>query len=134
MKVVHYHRHAKSGFHIHAFSSAEMFYVPDEDLMLIREQHGSFGSRTYSLTTRAEILAEAKLIAEGRIPNVEGVTFSEIQAFEYERYRLQELIQNLRLKAELETQVESGIEDLLKQVKSTPQSRLNERKVSKSEG
>ena len=46
MKVVHYHRHAKSGFHIHAFSSAEMFYVPDEDLILIREQHGSFGSRT----------------------------------------------------------------------------------------
>lgn len=134
MKVVHYHRYAKSGFHVHAYSSAEMFYVPDEDLILIREQHGSFGSRTYSLTARAEILEEAKSIAEGSIPNVEGVTFSEIQVFEYERSRLQELIQDMRLKAELETKVESGIEDLLKQAEQTPENRVKEWQVSKSEG
>ncbi len=115
MKVVYFKRNAPSGFHIHAGSYADCFYIPNENLVLYKEQHGSFGGQSYSLTDRAEILGQARAIAEGKIPNVKGVTFSDTKEFEYDNSKLQELMQNARLKTELETKVKSGIEELLKQ-------------------
>ena len=116
MKVIYYNRKARSPFHIHAGSYASFFYVPDENIILYKEQLGTFGRNEYSLTDRAKILKEAKVIAEGRIPDVQAVSFFDIKEFEYESFKLRELIQNARLKTELETKVKFGIEDLLKQV------------------
>ena len=116
MKVIYFKRKAKSPIHIHAGSYASIFYIPDEEIILFKEQLGTFGKNEYSLTDKAEILEEAKVIAEGRIPDVQAVSFSDIKEFEYESSRLRELIQNARLKTDLETKVKSGIEDLLKQV------------------
>jgi len=117
MKVVYFKRNARSPVHIHASSHASCFYVPDEKIVLYIEQHGTFGGRYYSLTDKAEILEEARNITEGNTPNVKNVTFSDIKEFEYESSKLRELMQNIRSKSELQTKVEAGIEDLLKQLK-----------------
>jgi len=117
MRVVYFKRNVKSAIHIHAGSYASLFYVPDENVVLYQEQHGTFGGQNYSLTDKAEILEEAKAIAENRTPSVEGVSFSGIKKFEYEGFKLLELIQNIKLKTEIESKVKSGIEDLLKQIK-----------------
>jgi len=117
MKVVYFNRNARSPIHIHAGSYANCFYIPNENLVLCKEQYGSFGGQDYFLTDRTKMLEEARAIAEGRTPSVEGVSFSDIKEFEYDSSRLRELIQNTRLKTELQTKVKSGIEDLLKQIK-----------------
>lgn len=116
MNVIYFERNARSSRHVHEGHYANCFYVPDENIVLYKEQHGTFGGEDYSLTDRAKSLEEAKSIASGRTPNVNGVTFSNIKKFEYESSKLLELIKNARLKAELQTKVESGIEDLLKQI------------------
>ena len=115
MKVVYFERETKSFIHIHAGEYASCFYVPDENIVLYREQHGTFGGKDYSLTDRAEILEEARAIAGNRTPKGEGVTFFGIREFDYDNSRLRALIQDARLKAELEPKVKSGIEDLLKE-------------------
>ncbi|MCK4614483.1 MAG: hypothetical protein KAU14_06745 [Thermoplasmata archaeon] len=116
MKVVYFKRCAKSPIHIHAASYASCFYLPDEKIVIFREQHGTFGGKDYSLTEREEILEEARIITEGKTPDVEGVSFSHVKEFEYETSKLLKLIRNAELKAELETKVKAGIEELLKQV------------------
>lgn len=116
MRVVYFKRNVRSPVHIHAGSYASCFYVPDEKVVLYREQHGTFGGKDYSLTDRVEILEEARNIAESKTPNVRNVTFSDIKEFEYESSKLRELIRNIRSKSELQTRVEAGIEDLLKQL------------------
>jgi hypothetical protein len=111
MRVIYYHRYARSGFHIHAYSSADIFYVPDENLILFREQHGSFGGRDYSFTDRPELLDEATTVMQGS--KVEGIEISDVREFEYDKTKIKELIREVKLKAELETKVRSGIEELL---------------------
>jgi hypothetical protein len=71
MKVLYYHRYAKSGFHIHAYSSTDIFYFADETLILFREQLGSFGGEDYSFTERQERLDEAKSIMQGSGTGIE---------------------------------------------------------------
>lgn len=117
MEVIYFERNARSPMHIHAGSYASCFYVPSGNIVLYKEQHGTFGGRDYSLTNKKEILKEAKFIASGKTPNVKGVIFSNIKKFEYESSKLLKLIRYARLKARLQTNVERGIEDLVKQIK-----------------
>ena len=112
MKVIYYRRHVESGFHIHAFSSADMFYIPDEEVVLFREQYGSFGGQYYSLTDRKEILDEIKAVLQSH--KVDGVEISNVKEFEYEDAEIRKLIRDARAKSELEAKVRSGIEELLR--------------------
>ena len=116
MKVVYFERTEISPIHIHAGSYARVFYVPDEDVLLFAERHGTFGGTQFSLTANESSLDEARAIARGEIPNLDGVAYSNIREFDYEDSRLRALIQDARLKAELEPKVQSGIEGLLKHV------------------
>lgn len=116
MKIIYYHRYAKSGFHIHAFSSANMFFIPDENVILVKEQIGTFGGQVYSISENPEILKEAHEISKGKIPKVENVTIADIEEFEFNDQKLNELIQNAKLKSEVEIKVEKGIEMLLEKV------------------
>lgn len=116
MKVIYFKKNAKSPLHVHAGSYAICFYIPDENIVLYREQQGSFGSENYSFSSGAEILIqEAKIIAEGKTPSIAGVIFSDIKELEYDSFKLRDLIQNTKLKVELEIKVKSGIEEILKQ-------------------
>ncbi len=119
MEIVYYKRNALSETNMHAGSYARCFFVPAENVLLYREQNGSFGGENYSITYEKEILQEANKIANGIIPDVTGVTFSDIKKFEYEKSRLQKLIKDARLKAELQTKVEAGIEALLKKIQKS---------------
>lgn len=115
MKVIYYHRTARSGFHIHAFSSADMFYIPGKKIILCKEQHGSFGSQDYSLTKRKELLDEVKSVMQGS--KIEGIEIRNLKEFEYEDRKIEQLIQDASLKSELEAKVKSGIEKLFEQIK-----------------
>jgi hypothetical protein len=117
MKVVYYRRYAKSGFHIHAYSSEDIFYFPDENLILFREQLGSFGGKDYSFTERQELLDEAKSVMQGSGTGIEGVEISNVNEFEYDEEKIKQLIQDAKSKSEFETRVRSGIEELLNQIK-----------------
>lgn len=112
MKVIYYHRHAKSGFHIHAYSSADIFYIPDESIILFREQLGSFGGLDYSFTDRPELLEEANSVRQGS--RIEGIEISNVREFEYDGAKIKQLVREAKLKAELEAKVRSGIEELVK--------------------
>lgn len=116
VRVYYYHRNARSGFHIHAYSSADIFYIPDENLILFAERHGTFGGCDYSFTKRRELLDEAKSVI--RCSKIEGIEISNVKEFEYDSQKIKQLIQDAKLKSKLETKVRSGIEKLLKQIKS----------------
>ena len=115
MRVIYFRRDER-WFHIHAGSYAACLYVPEENVILYKEQLGTFGGIYYSLTNNPKLLEEAKSIAEGRIPKKERVTFSDIKEFEYDSSKIWELIKKARIKKRLETEVKCGIEELLKQV------------------
>lgn len=115
MKVIYYHRQARSGFHIHAYSSADIFYIPEENLILFREQLGSFGGRDYSITDKRELLDEANSVMQGS--RVEGIEISHMKEFQYADAKIKQLVREAKLKSELETKVRSGIEELLKNIR-----------------
>ena len=117
MRAIYFERHAQSPIHIHAGSYTQGVYVPDERVVLFKEQHGTFGGNTVSLTDRQEFLDEMRPLLEGKTPNVNGVTYSGIKELEYDGTRLKELIQNARLEIELKDKVESGIDALLDEAK-----------------
>ena len=118
MRAVYFERNAESDFHIHAGSYVTGVYFPEENIILYREQHGSFGGQTYSILDDSKTLEEVKsAISErsGKIPRVEGVTYSGIRKFECESSEIKRLIQNARIEKGLREVVNSGIEALLKQ-------------------
>jgi hypothetical protein len=114
MKVFYYHRFARSGFHLHASSAAHIFYIPEENLILFKEQRGTFGGVEYSFTQRKELLEEARSVMQGS--KVEGIEISNPKEFEYDSKKIERLIQDARSKSELEKKVRSGIEELLEKV------------------
>jgi hypothetical protein len=117
MRAIYFERNARSPIHIHAGSHIKGVYIPYENVILYREQHGTFGGSTYSLTDRQELLNEMQPLLNGVTPNVKGVTYSEIKEFEYNGTKVKELIQNARLERELKGKVESGLDALLEQAK-----------------
>lgn len=114
MKVIYYHRLKKSGFHIHAFSSTDIFYIPEEEIILYREKQGSFGNQSYSLSKREELLDEARRLMNG--DKIEEVEVSNLKEFECEDEKIKQLIEDARLKFELEKRVRLGIEELLERI------------------
>ena len=66
-----------------------MFYIPDKNLILFREQHGSFGGRDYSFTDSPELLDEANSVVQGS--KVEGAEISAITEFEYDDAKIKRL-------------------------------------------
>jgi hypothetical protein len=117
MRAIYFERNARSPIHIHAGSHTNGVYIPDENVILYREQHGTFGGSTSSFTDRQELLDEIQPLLNGAIPNVEGVTYSGTKEFEYDGTKVKELIQNARLERELKGKVESGLDALLEQAK-----------------
>lgn len=130
MKVIYFERKQPSRLHIHAFSHARGFYIPNEEIVLFREQRGTFGGQEYSLNDDEKFLGEVKkaianpeLFSEESkemhegVPIMKDVTYSNIKEFEYDDSKVQQLIQEARLAKELEGKVQSGIESLLEQVK-----------------
>ncbi|GEM_PF-5205041 len=125
MRVIHYTRTASSQFHIHTGSYATCFYVPDAKVILFVEQHGSSGSTTRSLTDRQEMLEEAQIIAEGKKPNNTGVRYSPGTTFDYDNEKLQTLITNARSNKDLETHIQTGIDELLGMIKPQKEALLS---------
>lgn len=117
MRVIYFERNTISTFHIHASSSIRGVYIPDENIILYKEQHGTFGGNTSSFSNRQEILDEVRPLLEGITPNVERVTYSGIKEFEYDGAKLKELIQNAKLERELRDKVRTGIDALLEEAK-----------------
>lgn len=112
MKVLYFHRFAQSGFHIHSFSSAEGFYLPEKNLVLFKEGHGTFGGSTCSLTQKPEFLEELQGVLEGKSPEDSAIKYSKIKEFDYDDAKLLSLVESTQAKDALEEKVESGIGEL----------------------
>lgn len=119
MDVIYYHRIARSDFHIHAYSAADMLYVPDEDTVIVKEQLGTFGGKQYTLTESKEILNEAKSIRKGKIPDKNAITFSNIKRFDYDGNTIKKLIKDIKLKKKLEENVKNRVDHILDDVSSS---------------
>lgn len=117
MRAIYFERAEESPIHIHAGSYIRGVYIPDERVVLLREQHGTFGGHTTSYADNKEFLDEIQPLSEGGFPNREGVTYSRIKEFEYDETKLKELIQNAKLERELKNKVESGIDAFLEEVR-----------------
>jgi len=116
MKAIYFEREARSPVHIHAGSCMAGLYVPDEKVILFKEQYGTFGGHTSSFTDRPEFLNEVQMLLKRRL-NIPGVTYSKIKEIEYDEGKLKKLIQDARLEKDLRDKVESGIEALFEVLK-----------------
>lgn len=112
VKVVYYKRAAASQVHIHAGEYAQCFYVPSEQTMLYMVQHGTFGGDDVLHTTEKHMLAEAEEIMVGRLPQVDGVTFSDMKELEFDQYTITSLLDDARAKKALDERVRTGFEKL----------------------
>ncbi len=110
MKVILYKRHAASGYHIHAFSSADCLFVPDKGAVLYREQHGSFGGKSYSVTFEQHMLDEAKLVASGK--PVEGREITNVRTLDLRDFDIEDLIDQCKRVSSLEDQIRSKMDDI----------------------
>lgn len=101
------------------------FYVPDEDIFLYRGRQGDLEIQSFGLIRNERHLDELRALIRGKTPNTPDkfnkITYSKRKEFEYDANALRALIQDAKSKAELETKVRTGIEDLLKQVESRPE-------------
>ncbi|MCD6215743.1 MAG: hypothetical protein J7J92_01555 [Candidatus Aenigmarchaeota archaeon] len=116
MRVIHYVRTFES-IHIHATPCIDCFYIPDEDILLYKGED-TFGGIRYSLINDPVILGEARKIANGEIPQVKNVEFSDIIELDYNSNKLRELVENAQLRNKLDKKVKSGIEDILKELEN----------------
>lgn len=112
VKIVYYKRAAASPVHIHAGECARCFYVPSEQTVLYTVQHGTFGGDDASFTTEQFMLDEAEEIMVGRLPQVDGVTFSDMKELEFDQYTITSLLDDARAKRALDERVQTGFEKL----------------------
>ncbi len=117
MKILHYQRHADSGIHIHAYSSAACFFVPDEQVVFFADQRGTFGGVSYSITDREEMLEEANLLLQGESPSSKEIKYSDIKELEFEDEMILSLVKDAKRGKELEEKVKAGIAELIKEAK-----------------
>ena len=111
MKVVYFDRClTKGGQH------RDSFYLPSKNLILYKDRV-KLADGTASLTDEQSFLDEARMIAEGEIPQVNGLRFSNLKLFEYDGSVIEALVENIRSRNELSTKIISGMEALLSQVK-----------------
>jgi len=120
MKVISYQRISPATFPFHSHSYTHFFYIPQEKIVLYREQYGTFGNITYSMTKNPEILEEAEKIMNNQIPNNSWeVLFSNIKVFEYDNSKLRKIIRKAKFKSKLEDYVSSGIKELIQNSESS---------------
>lgn len=96
---------------------ADCFFVPDEDVLLVRAWYTESKIMAYTIIddpNHGSFLYEGREIAKGEHPQGPGLTISNIRRFEYETSKLRQLIKQAKLKKKLETEVSNGIEKLLK--------------------
>lgn len=115
MRVLHYKRVVSSGWHIHAFSSAICCYVPDRNVVLYREQLGSFGGEVISITADDHMLREARImnkeIANEKISS--DVKISDVQAGELDDKFVDQAIEIMRTEKDLRERITKMSETLL---------------------
>lgn len=117
MKVVYLERSGRGLIHATAGNFARLFYVPDEDVILVNEEAGTFETGNFSLFKRPELLGEVKAVLDGKSPGVDGVNYSEPKEFDYDDSILTRLIRDAKAKNEIDLNVEFGIKDLIEKVK-----------------
>ena len=121
MRVIYYKRYSELSTHLFPGSYVEGFYLPDEIVVLLKKQHGTFSGYTISFTDNKEVLDELHSLLNESIPDVNRVTYSNIKGLEYDGTRIKELIHNARLESDLRDKVESGFNALLEEAnKSFP--------------
>ena len=101
MKVIYFERSGKAW--------ARGFYVPSEDVILYAKMNSLVDAPVYD-----EILDGVRSIARG---NNAPKNFRNVSEVKYDASRIMALIQDARLRAELDKKVDTGIEELLEQVK-----------------
>lgn len=120
MKAIYYHRSLTDH---NAYYDDQCWFVPEEEVIICKTRGKSFRTSA-EYTTRDELilitnedpLNTAKAIAQGSLPNIEGITFSNVEEIEYNRVFLRDLISNLRTLKELELKVDQGYKNLSKLV------------------
>lgn len=115
MKIFFFKRDQMSKFLAHADSYIEGVYVPEENVILVREKQGPFGCYTYAVLDKPLLLPEIKRELSGETQNTEGVIYSKIREFEGDTATIRKIIQLSRVENELKAKVDSGIEGLLNQ-------------------
>src|SRR3989344_3364529 len=112
MKVIHYKRSAESNLHMHAGSYADMSYIPEKNIVIFNEQHGTFGGFTLSISEDNSILEEAKAVSQGNIQVQRNLEIYSVKEMDYDETKLTELIENARLRKDLDGKVASAYHDL----------------------
>ena len=117
MKVIYFEGYFKSPIHAGQGSRGQYLYVPNEDVCLFKALELDVVQQ-FGLIRNQNRLNVARSIARGETPSGDNnIIYSNIREFEYDNSKLQALIQDARLQAELQTKVQSGIEELLEQAK-----------------
>jgi len=98
MRAVYFERREKSFFHIHAGSFVKGVYIPDKDVILYKESHGTFGGHTSSILEEGENLDAIKDVLKKKSMeiNIDGVVYSNIREFECNEAKTKELIEKTR--------------------------------------
>jgi len=105
MKVIYFEM---SQLDFHTMIEATGFYVPNQDVILYAK------TRMVDAPVYNEILDGVRNIASG---NKAPESFRNVSEFEYDALGIMALIEDARLRADLNTRIDLGIEELLKQVK-----------------
>lgn len=115
MEVVYYKR-VEKGANGNTFVE-DRFYIPDENVVLYKQQQGSFNGQDYFYTDEQKSLSEGLLVREN-IP-IEGAEIENRQIFDINAEELKQLIKDIKAKPELETRITKGMAELYQQVNIT---------------
>lgn len=110
MKGLYYTRSAEGEFSVNAWSTAYCIFLPDKNVVLYT--NGTMMSRHCSLSSEPRTLEEARALLAGTIPNIEGVSFTEIVPIEMDAEKAQQLIQDITQKNNLEKSIDTTLEKI----------------------
>ena len=114
MKVFYYKRYVPSDFHIHAFSSSLVCYVPAKNIILFRERTGSFGAEDISVTTEDRMLEEARIVAKESSGELDArIKITNVRAVEVEDKAMSQLIEIAKTERDLRDRVLDMSKNLL---------------------
>jgi len=114
MKVISYKRAVKAPHYRNISSYANIFYIPDLNVVLFKEQKGGFEICEYGLSNE-NMLKEAKAVEEDS--TIKGIEICDIKTFDYNKEKLKELVNKAKQKFVLKKDVTEGIEELLVKIK-----------------
>ena len=93
-----------------------MFYIPSNDVILYRVQHGMQENQCYGITEAKEALDEIRTALKGSV-GICQPAIRNIKVFDFNGVALKKLIGQARAKALLESEIRLGIEGLLAKAK-----------------